>query len=304
MTFTQFNYFEIIAQKGSFSNAAAYLFVSQPAVSKQISLMEEELGFRLFERRERGAVLTEAGRLLLECIRRCGADYRSTLAEIRRSAAVRSSSFRLGFPDLWTPQLYSSGLRAFFSGRTDLPPFEIKEYRLNDLTGALERGEVDAVIAHTDIFTGLSGFRTTDILTLEGGVLYADSCFPDRSAPPTAEELGAMPVRVPTGAIRPFTQLAGRICRRFGLMPPLEDEADSRAVLKEVLLGRSLVLVSEWNFLRDGGFRYVPLGRIFPVCAAFDPGRIEKQRIPIVAELAEHLRTMRLPATDAAASSR
>jgi DNA-binding transcriptional LysR family regulator len=45
--FTQFNYFEIIAQKGSFSNAAAYLFVSQPAVSMQISLMEEELGFRL-----------------------------------------------------------------------------------------------------------------------------------------------------------------------------------------------------------------------------------------------------------------
>ena len=195
--------FLAVAETGSVSRAAEALFISQPAVSKQISLMEEELGFRLFERRERGAVLTEAGRLLLACIRRCGADYRSTLAEIRRSAAVRSGAFRLGFPDLWTPQLYAAGLRAFFSGRTDLPPFEIKEYRLNDLTGALERGEVDAVIAHTDIFTGLSGLRTTDVLTLEGGVLYADSCFPDRSAPPSAEELGAMPVRIPTGAIRP-----------------------------------------------------------------------------------------------------
>ena len=113
-----------------------------------------------------------------------------------------------------------------------------------------------------------------------------------------------MPVRIPTGAIRPFTQLAGRICRRFGLMPPLEDDADSRAVLKELLLGRSLLLVSEWDFLRDGGFRYIPLGRIFPVCAAFNPGRIEKHWIPFVAELAEYLRTMRLPAPGAAASSR
>ena len=51
MTNGQINCFLKVVEEGSFAKAAAALFISQPAISKSISKMEEELGFDLLERR-------------------------------------------------------------------------------------------------------------------------------------------------------------------------------------------------------------------------------------------------------------
>ncbi|MGI5971500.1 MAG: LysR family transcriptional regulator [Oscillospiraceae bacterium] len=58
--------FTVVAEKRSFARAAEYLNFSQPALSKQISSLEEELGVRLLERDTHSVTLTEAGRVLLE----------------------------------------------------------------------------------------------------------------------------------------------------------------------------------------------------------------------------------------------
>ncbi|MBQ9582461.1 MAG: LysR family transcriptional regulator, partial [Synergistaceae bacterium] len=50
-----------IAQTKNFNRAAENLFISQPALTYQIKLVEEEIGFKLFDRSSRGAVLTPAG---------------------------------------------------------------------------------------------------------------------------------------------------------------------------------------------------------------------------------------------------
>ncbi len=60
----QLYYFTIIAETGSFTAAAKKLGLSQPPLSKQIMLLEEELGVRLFERGSRKTELTEAGNFL------------------------------------------------------------------------------------------------------------------------------------------------------------------------------------------------------------------------------------------------
>ncbi|MEJ2347455.1 MAG: LysR family transcriptional regulator [Gammaproteobacteria bacterium] len=54
-----------VAERGSFSRAAEQLFVTQPAVSKRIAALENELGTALFDRIGHRIVLTEAGRALL-----------------------------------------------------------------------------------------------------------------------------------------------------------------------------------------------------------------------------------------------
>src|SRR5918996_3609704 len=53
--------FEAVARHLSFTKAADELFVTQSAVSRQIRQLEEHLGVRLFERRTRAIVLTDAG---------------------------------------------------------------------------------------------------------------------------------------------------------------------------------------------------------------------------------------------------
>ncbi len=59
-------YFQAVAEFGSYSRGAAFLRISQPAVSRQILALEQELGRPLFHRHSHGVSLTEAGRILLE----------------------------------------------------------------------------------------------------------------------------------------------------------------------------------------------------------------------------------------------
>jgi LysR family hydrogen peroxide-inducible transcriptional activator len=66
MEMHQLRYFAAVARTGSFSRAAEQCYVSQPSLSQQIQKLERGLGQRLFDRLGRRAVLTDAGRLLLD----------------------------------------------------------------------------------------------------------------------------------------------------------------------------------------------------------------------------------------------
>ena len=61
MELSQLEAFVTIAQHQGFSRAAAVLHLSQPAISRRVSLLEDELGVSLFDRVHGGALLTRAG---------------------------------------------------------------------------------------------------------------------------------------------------------------------------------------------------------------------------------------------------
>ena len=65
MDIRQLRTFSCVAELGSLSKASDTLRVAQPALSRQIKLLEHELRADLFTRNGRGMVLTDAGRLLL-----------------------------------------------------------------------------------------------------------------------------------------------------------------------------------------------------------------------------------------------
>ena len=62
-------YLTAIAEEGTFSSAAEALHVTQPALTRAIQRLEEELGLELFERTKNRAELNEAGKLAVECAR-------------------------------------------------------------------------------------------------------------------------------------------------------------------------------------------------------------------------------------------
>lgn len=72
-------YFREVAAHGSVRHAAEKLFVAPSAVSRQIALLEDDLGVPLFDRHGRGMSLTDAGRLLLAY----STDVRSRFEELR-----------------------------------------------------------------------------------------------------------------------------------------------------------------------------------------------------------------------------
>lgn len=85
MEFYQLRYFLAVAETGNFTKAAQRSFISQPSLSQQILNLEEEFGQQLFHRLGRKAVLTEAGKTLMEGARRILGDVDQTLQELKES---------------------------------------------------------------------------------------------------------------------------------------------------------------------------------------------------------------------------
>ena len=83
VTLGQLTAFEAVARLGSFSGAANELFVTQPAVSKKIRLLQEQVGLALLEQVGKRIYLTDAGRLLLNLCR----DWLDTWGRFEQSIA-------------------------------------------------------------------------------------------------------------------------------------------------------------------------------------------------------------------------
>lgn len=81
MELSQLRYVLQLAQSSNFSKAADQLYITQPALSQQISLLEEELGLKLFERTTRKVALTAAG----EEFARSAQEILEKVAELHRT---------------------------------------------------------------------------------------------------------------------------------------------------------------------------------------------------------------------------
>jgi DNA-binding transcriptional LysR family regulator len=79
----QLKYFLTIAQEGQVTRAAKLLNMEQPPLSRQLKLMEEELGVKLFERNGKGLILTDSGELLKQKAESLLLQFDESLREVR-----------------------------------------------------------------------------------------------------------------------------------------------------------------------------------------------------------------------------
>src|SRR5262245_4295106 len=86
MDFKQLRAFLTVAETGNVTRAAEVLHLVQPAVSRQIQLLEEDIGAALFQRERRGMVLTDAGNALVSYARRAMLELERARAEIAGSS--------------------------------------------------------------------------------------------------------------------------------------------------------------------------------------------------------------------------
>jgi DNA-binding transcriptional LysR family regulator len=84
MNFTRIGYFLVAAKYLNFTKAADVLYISQPSLSKQIALLEEELGLQLFDRTKRTLVLTSAGNYMYQEFSRLMPEMKSIVDKVRR----------------------------------------------------------------------------------------------------------------------------------------------------------------------------------------------------------------------------
>ena len=148
MTTKQINYCIELAHTLNFSRAAENQFVSQPTFSYQIRLLEEEVGFAIFERSGKGAALTPAGaqftgflagmredlKRAIEQGQNFSARYRDSISigmSVRQALYFLPEAMRLfgeSHPDVQITPLfrYGNGMEAFLRDETDLQ-FALRE---------------------------------------------------------------------------------------------------------------------------------------------------------------------------------
>jgi DNA-binding transcriptional LysR family regulator len=146
VTLQQLTYLVALADVRSFTRAAAHVGVAQPTLSRQLRVLEKELGAPLFDRGGRdGPVLTPAGEALLPLARRMLADAETARTVVADVAGRRRGRVRVGATPSLCIGVLADVLRVFHDAHPGIR-LELAESGSQPLVGSLERGELDVAL--------------------------------------------------------------------------------------------------------------------------------------------------------------
>jgi DNA-binding transcriptional LysR family regulator len=183
-----------VAEVGSVTRAAELLHLVQPAVTRQIRALEQELGVALFERTRHGMHPTEAGTVMVERARRALRELGRARAEIRPTPGVIAGSVAVGLLES-TADLLTEPLVSALAGAH--PGIELRV--LTGYSGHLQRwlddGDLDLSLLYN-----LEGGPSLNVVPVMSEQLWAvapphDGLRADR--PVSLREVAAHPVVMP-----------------------------------------------------------------------------------------------------------
>lgn len=220
-----------VAELGSLSKAADRLRIAQPALSRQIRLLEDELGTPLFERHGRGMVITEIGRQIVGRAARILSEVNEIFGDVADLSASLSGHVVIGMPPT-VAEIITVPLVAAF--RDSHPNMELRF--VSAFTGYLldwlQRGEIDVAVLYDPRPT--RSLRSTPLL-LESLFLIGPAGSPlslYRAVP--FRQLGAETLFLPSQR-HGLRSILERYAADAGITLTVRVEADSLSTLKDLV---------------------------------------------------------------------
>ena len=251
MDLKQLEYFVRVAELGSFTRAAQVLGIAQPALSRQVRLLEVELRQNLLDRNGRGATPTEAGQLLLEHGRGILHQVERAREELGRVRSGLSGRVALGMPPSVARVLTVPLTRAF---RQRLPEAQlsISEGLSTAMQENLLNGRLDIAVLYKP--SAMPGVEHQPLLSEE--LLLVQPRPPglqeDPPPPPLAlREVAALPLLIPSrpNAIRMHVEAQ---MAAIGCQPTIALEIDGvSAILDLVADGVGCAILSRNAVMRS-----------------------------------------------------
>ena len=244
MDLKQLEYFVRVAEMGSFTRAAIALNVAQPALSRQIRLLEVELRQNLLKRNGRGASPTEAGQLLLEHGRGILHQVERAHEELARARSGLSGKVALGLPPSVARVLTVPLTRAFREKMPDAH-LSISEGLTAAMQESLLNGRLDIALLYNPKAT--AGLEISHLVQEELWLVQArrSALQEDPPPPPIAlKEVAKLPLVIPSrpNAIRMHveSEMAGN-----GSRPKIALEIDGvTSILELVADGAGAAILS------------------------------------------------------------
>lgn len=141
----QLKYFQSVVRLNSFSAAAEENYISQSAISQQIRVLEQELGFQLLERRNRAFALTPAGKYFYQKSLILTADYERMCAEASKIAKGDQASLKIGYLRCYTGAEFHRALELFSEKHPDVET-SVSYGNHEELYHLLRTGEADIIL--------------------------------------------------------------------------------------------------------------------------------------------------------------
>lgn len=139
-------YFLAVANCLNFTQAAQRMFISQQALSRQISLLEEELGVKLFLRTTRSIALTEAGKVCRDAFSKLDADMDRAIERIRDAALANTCVVTIGFYSFFSRDMIIAPIMESLYQKFPEVEFKIILYNFQAMRYSLLDGESDLCI--------------------------------------------------------------------------------------------------------------------------------------------------------------
>jgi DNA-binding transcriptional LysR family regulator len=140
-------YFYEVARYGSFRLAAEKIHIAASAISRQVQLLEQELGVKLFARDRAGLHLTAAGEALLYRVKKAMDELGVARSEIDALHGSQKGLVRIGINETVARDFFAGFLKRFREHHPNMK-FEIVVANSDRLENMLLRGEIDILIGY------------------------------------------------------------------------------------------------------------------------------------------------------------
>src|SRR3954469_8642026 len=146
MDIRQLTYFLEVARQQSMTKAAEVLHISQPALSKMVKGLEEELGMTLIIRTNKSSEVTDAGRIVMDYAQKMMSlldEMSTTLSDMTN---LQRGSIHIGIPPIAGSLFFPKVLAEFHQSFSNIK-INITEYAAPRLTKKVLEGEIELGIA-------------------------------------------------------------------------------------------------------------------------------------------------------------
>lgn len=222
MRLAQLEYFLAVAERLNFTSAAKALYISQPALSKQIALLEEELGARLFIRNSRKVLLTAAGEQFKRDLTAIRQDLNDAIRRTGKIAKADQRTVRVGCFD---GKINQDFLPTFYQHIQKIDPdirISLQMGVFEEIKVALDQGEIDIMLTLDKAFHPDAGYSVRRIAKRTGALVYHQSLLsPDRPVQPDITAFQDAPLLLVSKPDAPiiYEQTLSDL-KRAGIEPP------------------------------------------------------------------------------------
>lgn len=297
MTKAQITCFMEVAKYQSFSHAASHMFISQPAVSKQVSLLEDALSLTLIDRTSSGIHLTEAGKLFYEFFQKYFDEFNRVWDQAKRLSSRQNDTIRLGCLDGWDLSSFYPELRGILVKKYPDLQVGLDGYNHISVLEALRRGEIDIAITLEITLQHQPDLSIRNIASAPTVMLIS-------TLHPLAgkEDLSLSDFRddpffviSPTaGGDNPMERLTVDVCEAAGFSPKIEHTPNSASVLMRLQGGLGAQITCAWTgACKLPLYRVVMLEQMLNISAAWVENNSNPAKLVFVDELCSHYRHSR-----------